>query len=225
LLGYVAMMLASSGGVTLPMAGLHQGAGGQQDMDVSAIGKGGKGGKKGGNGKKKKGPCYNCGKEGQLAADCWYPKKNNVGQVDQPPEAGTSKPSEAGGGITMVSGTGPQEAWLFAVIVSAEPLGEDRLVIDSGTCVHVCPRGFAADWPLKEEASSLELYSATGKRLQIYGRRYVGFFVQDTEGKQVVVNVGFVVANVRRPLLSTASLSDQGFSVTIGPPEHHQQGW
>ena len=70
-------------------------------------------------------------------------KKNNVGQVEQAPEAG--KGSEASGGITMVSDTGPQEAWLFAVVASVAPLGDDRLVIDSGACVHVCPRNFAAE--------------------------------------------------------------------------------
>ena len=70
----------------------------------------------------------------------------------------------------------------------------------------------------------MELYSATGKRLHIFGRKYVGFLVADTEGKQVVVNVGFVVANVRRPHLSTANLSDQGFSITIGPDSTINKG-
>ena len=88
-------------------------------------------------------------------------------------------------------------------------------LLDSGACVCVAPKDFAKHTELVKMTTEPELYSATGKRLRVYGERLFPFLVKTVDERSLAVRVLFVVADVRRPLISVASLTDQGFEVNF----------
>ena len=80
----------------------------------------------------------------------------------------------------------------------------------------VAPKDFAQDVELIQMRDVPELFSAMGKKLRVYGERLVPFLVQTADGRSLRIVVRFVIADVRRPLLSVSALTDQGFDVSFG---------
>ena len=96
--------------------------------------------------------------------------------------------------------------------------GAHSLVVDSGAYVHVCPKSYATHatlQPLPERWRGLDLRSASGKMLKVWGLREVAYNALDLHGKIFTVKIPFVVCEVRRPLLSLAMLEDKGFHMTV----------
>lgn len=68
--------------------------------------------------------------------------------------------------------------WVFAVHrrETGAAFGREGLsdiILDSGDCVHVCPRGYRSEIDLEKANSDFSMQSATGKQLNIYGGRIV----------------------------------------------------
>ena len=80
----------------------------------------------------------------------------------------------------------------------------------------VAPKDFAQDVELIQMRDVPELFSAMGKKLRVYGERLVPFLVQTADGRSLMIVVRFVIADVRRPLLSVSALTDQGYDVSFG---------
>ena len=110
-------------------------------------------------------------------------------------------------------------SWLFMIAdaVAINQLSMDgahSLVVDSGAYVHVCPKSSATQATLEQLPAcwrGLDLRSASGKMLKVWGMRGVVYNVVDLHGKVFTVRIPFVVCEVRRPLLSLAMLEDKGF--------------
>ena len=80
------------------------------------------------------------------------------------------------------------------------------------------PRNDASHAPLQslpEHWRGLDLRSASGKMLKLWGMREVAYNAQDMNGKRFTVRIPFVVFQVRGSLLSLAMLEDRGFHVTV----------
>ena len=113
--------------------------------------------------------------------------------------------------------------WLFMIAdaMSINQLSMDgahSLVVDSGAYVHVCPKSYATHATLQslpERWRGLDLRSASGKMLKVWGMRDVAYNALDLLGKVFTVKIPFVVCEVRRPLLSLAMLEDKGFHMTV----------
>ena len=113
--------------------------------------------------------------------------------------------------------------WLFMVAdsMTIEQLSMDgahSLVVDSGAHVHVCPKSYATRAALQsppEHWRGLDLRSASGKMLKVWGMREVAYNALDLHGRVFTVKIPFVVCEVRRPLLSLAMLEDKGFHMTV----------
>ena len=113
--------------------------------------------------------------------------------------------------------------WLFMIadamtINQLSMDGAHSLVVDSGAYVHVCPKSYATHatlQPLPERRRGLDLRSASGKMLKVWGLREVAYNALDLHGKVFTVKIPFVVCAVRRPLLSLAMLEDKGFHMTV----------
>ena len=93
--------------------------------------------------------------------------------------------------------------------------GAHCLVVDPGAYVHVCPKSYAAHvtpQALPACWRGLDLRSASGKMLKVWGMREVVFNAMDLHGKVFTVRIFF---EVRRPLLSLVMLEDKGFHLTV----------
>ena len=114
-------------------------------------------------------------------------------------------------------------SWIFMVAdaVAINQLSMDgahNLVVDSGAYVHVCPKSYATHVTLQALPTcwrGLDLRSASGKMLKVWGMREVVYNAMDLHGKEITVKIAFVVREVRRPLLSMAMLEDKGFHLTV----------
>ena len=87
--------------------------------------------------------------------------------------------------------------------------GSHSLVVDSGAHVHVCRESYATHAILEALPAcwqGLDLRSASGKMLKVWGMREVVYNAMDLHGKVFTVRIPFVVCEVRRPLLSLAML-------------------
>jgi hypothetical protein len=78
-----------------------------------------------------------------------------------------------------------------------------KLVVDSGSEIHVCPAWFASEFALQPSLRRLKIRSAGGETLQHYGQRVVG-----VQFRGIVLSIVFEVSDVQRPLLSMAALID-----------------
>ena len=189
--------------------------------------KGGKKGEKGGkaSGAKFDGNCRNCGKYGHRAKECWGAPNRDVNEVAS---GSTKKEKEKSSGeIGAVFGDHSAEdsGWIFAVVavslvfaIYAEisnVSSEHEIMMDSGAYLHVAPKDFAAHLPLEPFESDIQLFSVTGKRLQIYGLRTVRFWVVTADGNRIKIVIAFVVCDLRRPLISTSVLVDKGFTIVL----------
>ena len=99
-------------------------------------------------------------------------------------------------------------SWLFLVAdaVAINQLSMDGahcLVVDSGAYVHVCPKKFATHatlQPLPECWRGLDLRSASGKLLKVWGVRPVVYNAMNLHGKVFTVKMPFVVCELRQRL-------------------------
>ena len=92
--------------------------------------------------------------------------------------------------------------------------GAHSLVVDSGASVRLCPKSYATHatfQALPECWRGLDLRSASGKMLKVWGMREMVYNAMDLHGKVFTVEIPFVVCEVRRPLLSLAMLEDKAF--------------
>ena len=113
--------------------------------------------------------------------------------------------------------------WLFmaADSMTIEQLSMDgahSLVVDSRAHAHVYPKSCATHATLQslpERWRGLDLRSASGKMLKVWGKLEVAYNALDLQGRVFTVKIPFVVCEVRRPLLSLAMLEDKGFHMTV----------
>jgi len=75
-----------------------------------------------------------------------------------------------------------------------------QLLVDSGCCIHVCPVGFASEQGLTMDVSQ-QLLAANGTKIRVHGHRKVKVRIDGHD-----VDIHFVVAAVRRPILSVSML-------------------
>ncbi|MDJ0514128.1 MAG: reverse transcriptase domain-containing protein [Methyloceanibacter sp.] len=86
----------------------------------------------------------------------------------------------------------------------------ERVMLDSGSCVHACPPEFGAHASkLESSGRQLDLRGAGGEKLTYYGERTV--LLDCSEGTKAKVK--FDVAAVRRPLLSVGKMVNNGHRV------------
>ena len=180
--------------------------------------------------------CNNCGKWGHKYANCWHGKEKQVHQVQSGAATVSSSSSQAS---VSTNDEGAKEigliesvqedsemGWLFMVAdsMTIEQLSMDgahSLVVDSGAHVHVCPKSHATHATLQslpERWRGLDLRSASGKMLKVWGMREVAHNALDLQGSVFTVKIPFVVCEVRRLLLSLAMLEDKGIP-------HDSQRW
>ena len=163
------------------------------------------------------------------AANCWHGKQKQVHHVQS--KAGTASSSSSqstlsatdvgtnGIGLTKSVCEDAERSWIFVVADAAaiNQLSMDdahSLVVDSEAHVHVCPKSCATHATLQALPAcwrGLDLRSASGKMLGVWGMREVVRNEMDLHGKVHCENP-FVVCEVRRPLLSLAMLEDTGLS-------------
>ena len=151
-------------------------------------------------GEKFEGWCNNCGKWGHKYANCWHGKEKQVHQVQSGAATVSSNSSQAS---VSTNNVGAKEigliesvqedsemGWLFMVAdsMTIEKLSMDgahSLVVDSGAHVHVCPKSYATHATLQslpERWRGLDLRSASGKMLKVWGMREVAENALDLHG-------------------------------------------
>ena len=99
------------------------------------------------------------------------------------------------------------------MMIASMPVGVDAmLLMDSGSCVHACPREFASWFGLDQGASRVKATTADGSSIADYGERAVSY---SAEGG-LRLKSRFHVMNVRRPILSVGLLEAAGHQVSFG---------
>ena len=91
----------------------------------------------------------------------------------------------------------------------------DELMVDSGAHAHVAPPDYGRHFELESRTNQIQAYSVTSKQLKIYGLRYVEDQLECDDGRIITLTIGFVVSDVRRPLVATQALVDRGFRVVL----------
>jgi len=216
-------------------------------MDIGEVdhhrgkGKGGKGKKGGGKGqgrdKQHQGViCYNCGKEGHMAKDCWAKQaqqpqgKGGYGKKGKPkgkgkggkkgglnevvPEDTAEEGQEQGNGN---GGTGDQ--WVMAIGREGQEhqqqVGKETwMLLDSGVFDHVCPVDFAPAFPMLPASRDVQpVVTASGTKMLPMGTKVVDMHTFEATGAKRNLRITFVVIPVRRVLLSVGKLMQGGFSV------------
>ncbi len=76
----------------------------------------------------------------------------------------------------------------------------------------MAPKDFAKQVKLTPIISSIEpeLFSATGKKLRVYGERLVPFLVRTVDGRLLTIVVRFVSTDVRRPFAGRECVDGSG---------------
>ena len=95
--------------------------------------------------------------------------------------------------------------------LAAEPWA---LLVDTGAATSVAPKGFAPHLELSPAPSTLQLATATGEAIKIFGLRHVHLQCQDLSFK-----VSFVIADVATPILGLETLMQHNLSLSF---EHDQ---
>ena len=83
---------------------------------------------------------------------------------------------------------------------------EHELMIDSGCFGHVCPPGFAPQFPMVSSTNVEAVAANNGAALQHYGQKVVYGHVTTNNGERILIQITFDVMSVRKPLLSTSAL-------------------
>ena len=211
---------------------------GPTPMDVSAIYRGKKGKEKGkGKGKKGKGKskgkiddkgkekdptpnpdaeiiCYYCHRKGHRKRDgraFEKDSKKGVNAVDQAPGADAA-PSGTPSRVGMIE----LDNWNLAVNIEEHEKmvgSTERVMVDSGAAVPVCPLGYAPEIPMTNHSRRATLRTATGAQIEHAGQKTVEY--ENSDGGSV--NVSFEVADVTRPLVAVGELQKRGMTVVMGP--------
>ena len=202
---------------------------GPTPMDVGAVYKGkGKGKSKGKKGKGKgkvkdkdteKDPvanpdagviCYHCHRKGHRKRDCRVlaseKQKKHVNSVEEQAQ------SEGSTRISMVE----LDDWILMINVDEreEQVGSiERVMVDSGAAVSVCPLGYAPEIPIAHSTRNALLRTASGAHIEHAGQKSIQY-EHDGGGS---VNVNFEVADVTRPLVAVGELQRRGMTVVMGP--------
>ena len=197
-----------------------KGTGGKEQKGLT-----GRGGGKGASGKTLgDNECRVCGRQGHWGNECWYrPQKGGgkgkgakgKGKAVQEVQLGENEKETA---ETMsVREKGAENmydpTWCLGVQGGGrEPRtdGRLRLVVDSGSAIHVCPTS-VAPWLVPLKGRSLQILSAGGQPLRHHGQRKIRIRL----GEQVA-RILFEVAEVQRPLLSVARLAEEGWKTSFG---------
>ena len=106
--------------------------------------------------------------------------------------------------------------WILAVNVEEHEkmVGSiERVMVDSGAAVSVCPLGYAPEIPMTNHSRRATLRTATGAQIEHAGQKTVEY--ENSDGGSV--NVSFEVADVTRPLVAVGELQKRGMTVVMGP--------
>ncbi len=76
----------------------------------------------------------------------------------------------------------------------------DRLLFDSGAAVHVCPYGYAPEYPIRTSGDLPALQTATGESSTVHGTRAI-YYQMDA---RATLKVQFIVADVAMLVLSVS---------------------
>ena len=211
----------------------------QQDFDennpldillhaLKGKGKGKGKGKAGGGGPETR-ECWNCGRTGHLARDCWHPKKEStpkgkgkgkdVGAIEESQqEASSSGDNTITLGCLLLSEQGsrcplgacttsPNRQWNGHVAT--------QVTIDSGAAECVCGPEHFENFPVVTNEGSakarMEYVCADGGRIPNLGAKEVKSIMNDGEK----LNVKFQVTKVDRPLLAVSKIVEAGHHVTF----------
>ena len=101
--------------------------------------------------------------------------------------------------------------WILAVNVEEHEkmVGSiERVAVDSGAAVSVCPLGYAPEIPMTTHSRHATLRTATGAQIGHAGQKTVEY--ENSDGG--LVNVSFEVADVTRPLVAVGELQKRGMT-------------
>ncbi|CAE8611618.1 unnamed protein product [Polarella glacialis] len=157
------------------------------------------------------GKCFQCGKEGHRARDC---RQKPIAELAEP------EPHPLDGQDS--------QSWFMMLAETAskirdipkEEQGLTLMLVDSGSCAHVCPKDFAPsqkfvpqEWDKLPQAAAVD-----GHPVRAYGWKPVHMQLED--GRPLFVN--FLAMDVTRPILSVAELVKSGYEMWFGSLEHPQ---
>ena len=137
--------------------------------------------------------CFFCKERGHARKDCpkfsaWLAEKKTVGH------------EQSANAIE-------EDGWIFALDHEHEELRE-RIMIDSGASVHVCPPDHGQENGLRKSSETRPLLTALGAEMKQHGMRQVSY---DTEVGKITTDGR--VLDVRRPIWSLGSMMDSGCDV------------
>ena len=163
--------------------------------------------------------CYYCHRKGHRKRDCrTFEKdkdKKGVNAVEQAPgltPGAAAAPSVTPSRVSMIE----LDDWILAVSLDdrEEMVGSiERVMVDSGAAVSVCPLGYAPEVPMSNHSRRATLRTASGARIEHAGQKMVEY----ENGDGGLVNVNFEVADVTRPLVAVGELQKRGMTVVMGP--------
>ena len=190
-----------------------------------------------GKGKQKQLPtqelwCKICQKKGHRTQACWW-NSNQQEQKHQKKNAWRSPRRKKQ--LQRDNGDQSFADWLASnksLTSSFENLSQDKslalletldnslaaetwaLLVDTGAATSVTPKSFAPHLELSPAPSTLQLATATGEAIKIFGLRHVHLQCQDLSFK-----VSFVIADAVTPILGLEALMQHNLSLS---PEHDQ---
>ena len=88
----------------------------------------------------------------------------------------------------------------------------ERVMVDSGAAVSVCPHGCAFAVPMSNDLRRATLRTASGAQTEHAGQKTV----EHENGDGGSVNVNFEIADVTRPLVAVGKLQKRGMTVVVG---------
>ena len=161
--------------------------------------------------------CYYCHRKGHRKRDCrvFDRDKKCVNAVEQAPGlmlGAASASSVTPSGVSMIE----LDDSILAVSFDEheEVVGSvERVMVDSGAAVSVCPFGCALEIPMSDHSRRATLRTASGAQIEHAGQKMVEF-EHDDGGS---VNINFEVADVTRPLVAVGQLQRRGMTVVMGP--------
>ena len=89
----------------------------------------------------------------------------------------------------------------------------ERVMVDSGAAVSVCPLGGATEVPMSNHSRRARLRIAFGAQTEHAGQKTVE--CENSDGGSA--NVSFKVADETRPLVAVGELQKRGMTVVMGP--------
>ena len=96
---------------------------------------------------------------------------------------------------------------------------QDRLLFDSGAAVHVCPLGYATEYPLCTTGSKPALRTVTGEAVAAHGARTVHYQMD----ARSTIAINYVVADVPMPVLAVSRLLRLGYVTVLTKGDSYLQ--